>query len=389
VLVVTTTQGFNNALPPSNPLAQQAYSLRHSNTGSCEIADQFNPVNFIYAYPALTSDTIGFLATVSSPGVGVPSGTLTFYSDGKLINGSPTVTHPTPNSSVTALLPSSGGVFTGNMQSDADTLGDGMTLGENNVLVTPHMITVVYSGDQNYLPTTSAAIEEIVTDVSPTTPVTLPLQPVGTPPYCLPTSPIEGSRPSDPATFTVQTSSSSVTATAATPGVINVTINSLSNWTGPIDLACQGLPKYATCSFNPGQVELTASTAGNTNLPSTLAITFTTNVPTYIPTASQYGIFWFTSLLLGMATFSGRRQLRKIKGGLVAAVITAALFGAIGLSGCSTSTGSGSVTPPGTYPVTVTFTGAEVPKYWANYTGYGKINVSDVPYQVPVTLTVK
>ena len=389
VLVVTTSKGFNNALPPSNPLAQQAYSLRHSNTGSCEIADVYNPVNYVYAYPALTSDTIGFLATVSSPGIGVPSGTLTFYSDGKLINGVPTALNPNPPTSMTALLPSSGGVFTGNMQSDADTLGDGTTLGENNVLVTPHMITVQYSGDQNYLPTTSAAIEEIVTDISPTTPVTLPLQPVGTPPYCLPTSPIQGSRPSDPATFTVQTSSNSVTATSATPGVLNVTINSLSNWGGSIDLSCQGLPKYATCSFNPGQVQVLASTTGNNSLPPTLTVTFTTNVPTYVYTAEQYGIFWFTSLLLGIATFSGRRQLRKIKGGLVAAVIAAALFGAIGLSGCSTSSGSGSVTPAGSYPVMVTFTGGETPKYWANYVGYGKTNVSDIPYQVPITLTVK
>jgi len=66
-------------IPYNNP-----YSLRHSNTGSCNVTDTTGNTN---SFPAIPNDAIGFTASVTSAGVGVPSGTLTFYSDGKLING--------------------------------------------------------------------------------------------------------------------------------------------------------------------------------------------------------------------------------------------------------------------------------------------------------------
>jgi len=91
---------------------------------------------------------------------------------------------PANNPSSTVVLPIAGGGFAGSMNTDANTLGDGTVLGEDNVLVTPHVITVVYSGDQNYLPSTSVATTVTVVDVSPTTPITLPLTPVGPAPYC-------------------------------------------------------------------------------------------------------------------------------------------------------------------------------------------------------------
>jgi hypothetical protein len=164
-------------IPYNNP-----YSLRHSNNGSCSILDVDRNTP---SWPAIPNDPIDFTASVSSPGVGVPSGTLTFYSDGKQINGTPNLTTTgslstqtkgldpitglTDIPSATAVLPYPGGLFSGNMSSDADTLeaqGAPPTLGENNVLVGPHVITVVYSGDQNYLPSTSAATIVTVVDVS-------------------------------------------------------------------------------------------------------------------------------------------------------------------------------------------------------------------------------
>ena len=114
------------------------YSLRHSNTGSCNITDITGNTA---AFPAIPNDGIGFIAKVTSAGVGVPSGTLTFYSDGKLLNGPPDPKTGLPTSS-TPVLPITGGGFAGNMTSDANTLGDGTILGENNVLVGPHNITV-------------------------------------------------------------------------------------------------------------------------------------------------------------------------------------------------------------------------------------------------------
>jgi len=156
------------------------------------------------------------------------------------------VTPPSNNPSSTPVLPFAGGVFSGNMSSDANTLGDGTTLGENNVLVGPHVITVVYSGDQNYLPSTSVAITVTVVDVSSTTPVILPLTPVSQHPTATPIrrSRVRGqpilllSRLRHPAP--------TVNATAGAPGTTTLTISSLGGWFGSIEFSCPDLPTYTT-----------------------------------------------------------------------------------------------------------------------------------------------
>jgi sugar lactone lactonase YvrE len=365
-------------IPYNNP-----YSLRHSNTGSCNVTDAYGNVA---QFPAVPNDGIGFTASVTSPGVGVPSGTFTFYSDGKLINGTPNATTGLPTS-VTAVLPVSGGGFAGNMTSDANTLGDGTTIGENNVLVGPHVITVVYSGDQNYLPSTSTGTTVTVTDVSSTTPVTLPITPVSPAPYCDANSTITGSRPSDPSTYTVTPSSTSVTATASTPGTVTLTFNSLSGWNGTVEMACPNLPQYTTCTFNPGQINLTSSTPGATTLPAQTVMTITTNVPTYVPTAAQGGFYWMAAVLLGLLTIGSRRYFRGAKNALTLAGLALLLLGgSTGLSGCSTGVTANAVTKPGSYPITVTFTASQKDNYGQYHT---EVFRSDVPYQMSFTLTVQ
>jgi uncharacterized protein YceK len=119
-------------------------------------------------------------------------------------------------------------------------------------------------------------------------------------------------------------------------------------------------------------------------LPATAVVTFTTNVPTYVPTASQ-GIFWWTSLLLGLVTFSSRRYLRRMNSRLLAiAIAMVVLSGISGLSGCSSSVTSTSLTPAGSYPITVTLTGAQHDNY-----GYNEVFRADLPYQMNFTLTVQ
>jgi hypothetical protein len=470
-------------IPYNNP-----YSLRHSNTGSCSITDiTGNTASFA----AIPNDGIGFTATVTSAGVGVPSGTLTFYSDGHLINGGPApaptlslvagggtfpnnqtvyvlltltgdfgettagaianvtttalnngvtvslansygpaatgvniyeadvasgsaapstyhlvksyalgaspvitttasgnVTPPTNNPSVTPVLPITGGGFAGNMTSDANTLGDGTTLGENNVLVGPHVITVVYSGDQNYLPSTSVATTVTVVDVSPTTPVILPITPVSPAPYCDASSTITGSRPADPSTYTVAASSTTINATASAPGTTVLTISSLGGWVGAINFSCPDLPKYATCTTNPGTASiLTPSTTGQTLLPTQVVLTVTTNVAANVPTATQGGFFWPASVLLGFLTILSRRRFRKAAGGLTITGLVLLLFGGIaGFSGCGTSTTATVVTPPGSYAVHVVLTGAQLAP---NEQYAHEVYRSDVPYQMAFTLNVK
>ena len=312
---------------------------------------------------------------------------MTFYSDGKLINGTPVTGQPVPPTSSTAVLPITGGGFAGNMTSDANTLGDGTTLGENNVLVTPHVITVVYSGDQNYLPSTSVATTVTVVDVSPTTPVILPPTPVSPAPYCDASSTITGSRPADPSTFSVAPSSTTINATASAPGTTTLTISSLGGWIGAINFSCPDLPKYATCTANPGLANITqASTPGQTLLPIQVVLTVTTNVPPYVPTATQSGFFWLASVLLGFLTILSRRRFRKAAGGLTVTGLALLLFGGIaGFSGCGSSTTPTVVTPPGSYTVHVVLTGSQTDPF--EQYAHEQYR-SDVPYPMAFTLNV-
>jgi sugar lactone lactonase YvrE len=365
------------------------YSLRHSNNGSCSIAEVSASAAHPGAFPAIGSDPVAFVASVSSPGVGIPSGTLSFYADGVLLNSKSTSPNPVP--SVVPLAPSGGG-FSGGTSSDADTLGDGGSLGQNNVLVSPHQITVVYSGDQNYLPSTSAVTVVNVVDVSPTTPVTIPQQPLGTAPtYCDPSSPIAASQPSDPATIQVQTSSPTVTVSSAIPGTVNVTISSLGGYKGFVDISCPDLPKYTTCSTNPGQAYVQSSKPSPNVLPSVLTLTITTNVPPYVPTAGQSRLFWLPALLLGMLLLFARRRFKQIRTTLALFGLAFLLIGGLtGLSGCgSGSSGSPSAaTPAGSYPITLVMQGAQLDTN--SYDGGNFLTFQpDLPYSVPLTLVVK
>lgn len=375
----------------------EPYSLRHSNAGSCDVLGAIRNVEF--GFPALASDGVAFLSGVSSPGVGVPSGTLTFYSDGVLINAASAIDPKTNLPSITSsttLLPAPGGLFQGAMSSTADLLGDGDMLGENNILVGPHNITVVYSGDTNYLPSTSVGTLVTVVDVSPTTPVTLPNAVVGAAPYCTATSPITTSAPSVPGTYAVAASANTIPVTANQPGQAVLTISSLGGWQGTISFACPDLPKYTTCTTNPGVATINSSTTGNIVPPSQVLLTITTNVPPSIPTASQSGFLWPAATAFGLLLLVMRRRVKRIQAGL--AVFGVALLfigGMAGLSSCGSGTKNipAVLTPAGSYPITVVMTGAEPTNLFqqpgVNNGDTEETMKPNLPYSVPFTLIVK
>ena len=374
----TTATIVVSKIPYNNP-----YNLRHSNIGSCNVTDASGNIN---TFPAIPNDGASFVASVSSPGVGIPSGTLTFYSDGVLINMNSTDTIPPP--SIAALLPAAGGLFSGSVDTDANSLGDGTTLGENNVLLGPHVITAIYSGDQNYLPSTSTGVTVTVLDVSPTTPVILPESPVQPAPYCDASTPIQGSRPEDPSSFQVQTSSTTATSTSTVPGTLVLTISSLAGYNGFADVSCSNLPQYTTCSTNPGQVTILPSSPGSPTTPTTVTVTFTTNVPPYIPTASQ-GLIWLPALVLGIVVLLTRRRFQRINGALTFFGIAMLLIGGVvGLGGCGggTSSSASAVTKPGSYQVNIVLLGSQNDPE-AQYSN--EVFRPDVPYSIPVTLVVK
>jgi len=118
-----------------------------------------------------------------------------------------------------------------------------------------------------------------------------------------------------------------------------------------------------------------------------VVLTVTTNVPPYVPTATQSGFFWLASILLGFVTILSRRRFQKAAGGLTIVGLALLLFGGLaGFSGCGSSTTPTVVTPPGTYTVHVVLTGSQVDPF--EQYAHEQYR-SDVPYPMAFTLNVK
>jgi hypothetical protein len=130
-------------------------------------------------------------------------------------------------------------------------------------------------------------------------------------------------------------------------GTVNypVTLASTSGFTGPVALACSGLPEGASCAFAPAGVTLASGATGT----STMTITATadsTNVPKVFgkvrttplaPIDGTSPLLAWTMLPLGLfgstgGLLLGRRRGRRL---LLMLVPFALLAGALGMSGCA------------------------------------------------------
>ena len=192
-----------------------------------------------------------------------------------------------------------------------------------------YSVVAVYSGNSNYLPTTSATIPYVVIKT----------------------------------TYTITPDVTNVTASAATPGVIHLVVTDYSNFEGNVSLQCSGLPANAYCVFRPASAQLLpalSSVVQNTQItpltiypvPVVLQIMVDQNkVPI------EGSIYWIGAVLLALAVF-GRRRLMTGKLKLASLVAILCVSGLTMLGGCTTSTSSKTAfpTPAGSYTVTVTGT---------------------------------
>jgi hypothetical protein len=247
-------------------------------------------------------------ATVASTTTGTPTGTVAFYNGTALLG--------------TSSLNSSGiATFT------SATLAVGS-----------YSVTGVYSGDNNYSTSTSAAGSFTVT--------------------------------SDPQDFQVSLSSPAVAIASGSTVQTQLNITPTNSLSGTLTFACTGLPQYSTCTFGP---------------PSTLAITPTTNLQTYWQQSIGVTVTFWSDIapgstvssvrrpgtnhgtwafgvpfvLLGFGGLaSARKRLRAHKATLFLALICLCAGSALTLSGCSSSiNGIKYTTPAGTSNVTITVTG--------------------------------
>jgi sugar lactone lactonase YvrE len=212
---------------------------------------------------------------------------------------------------------------------------------------------------------------------------------------------------------------SSVSATVTLTSVLGFGIAGqnalLNNYSLPVQLACDGLPAYATCSFvysNPdpsdansvhvGPAPGTVLSVGGVTGPCTVAqgcsgpvnvtMTITSSVPTGIARMEGRSTGTVFLAMLGLGTlafaFKRRRSLRSSLGSLAVLALCCGILA--GASGCSTTqlgTNSPQVTPAGTYTVLVT--AKQVGNQTiTQYPGivYGNGNQMSLPFTMQVTI---
>jgi uncharacterized membrane protein len=242
----------------------------------------------------LSDGNLTFTATVASATGGIPTGSVSFYA-GQTLLGMGTLTNGVASYTATAFP-------TGNVS-----------------------LTAQYSGDADFMPSTSAATPVLaVTQGSPT----LTVAAAGT--------------------------ASDVLKLAVAPG-----------YAGTLQLTCTGLPQNATCTFAPSSVVFSGSSNSST---STLTITTGTSASLSLPSSLFGGsrtITWAATLgLPGLFALALASRRRKLKVALRTMALLLLLGGfANALTGCggsnpgSSNSGSSTTTPSGTYTVQVIATG--------------------------------
>jgi hypothetical protein len=185
----------------------------------------------------------------------------------------------------------------------------------------PNSVTVTYSGDKNYLPSTSAPITSI-TDSN--------------------------------ADFTVQTQSANLAVTAGSTGTATINLASMYGFNGTVSLACSA-PAALTCSLASSSVSVngTASTTLTLNAFTTRTTTASQGRTTLPWTAVSPELAGMLLLFLPKRRRRGRIVLLLL--------FSAVLSAGIGCSGTSTPappvvTTTNTNAPAGTYNVGVTGT---------------------------------
>lgn len=207
--------------------------------------------------------------------------------------------------------------------------------------------------------------------------------------------------------------------------------STLNNYSLPLDLSCDGLPAYATCTFtysapiasdpnpngvacppgsttqycavNVGPTPGTTLASGSTCAasdgcigPGTVIMTINANVSTGATASlrTDSGDLAFAAMFgLGLFGLTFRKKARRWGGFLLLACVLLCGGGMIGITACGTtnlSPSSSTTTPAGTYNVTVTAkeTGSiQVTVNGEPETVYGNTNQMSLPYTIPVTFT--
>jgi len=200
-----------------------------------------------------------------------------------------------------------------------------------------HSIVATYSGDSNYVPSSSAAIIVAVT----------------APPA---------------ADYSLAISTSSLTVTKGASGALTITLTPKNGFKQAVGFACSGLPAGANCSFNPPSVNPAAG-AVSTTLTVETASASGTEIPSRgpFPGAGNMAIYIWTMGLAGIFRVTRKRPAvvsARFRRGLLAAAMIVGLLVTASCAGVVQKSAS----QPASYAVTVTASAANAPTHTQQFT---------------------
>ncbi|HZQ45354.1 MAG TPA: Ig-like domain repeat protein [Acidobacteriaceae bacterium] len=243
---------------------------------------------------ALAGGSVSVTAQIQSTGVGIPTGVVTFTSNGTSLGTAP-------------VLPASAGTFAATISTKSLSVGNDAIVGS-------------YSGDANYIASTSTSTTVAIVSS---------------------------------AAVTITPSTTSISSSTGGSSAVNFTVTSYGGWTGLVGFSClaSSLPANARCVFSPGQIQVMSSTpaAPVQNLPATLSVTI--DQPPQTPTAGS--LLWWLAGPTGLLLFFTRRRFARRAWASASLILGILLLGvsALGLGACGSSPQN--VTPAGTSNITV------------------------------------
>jgi len=299
---ITLTNGTGTF--STNTLATGTYSIIATYSGDVVYADstttaqtvsiQNTPTVALTATPATaTIGTTIALKATLTSSAGTPTGTVYFMDGSTVLN--------------TFTLTGTSGIASYSTASLA---------------VGSHSITAVYSGDTNFASVTSTSQTVTINAL--------------------------------PATVSLAANPSSLTIESGAAGTTVITVTPAGGYTGTLTFSCGTLPMSASCSFSPATLVFTGGATAQT---STLTISTTsTHAMLALSLDRRLPVFAFAGLFLLPLALRRRAKL-KSHWSVLPILALAGLFATLGVSGCSSSGGSATNTPAGSYTVPVTVSG--------------------------------
>jgi len=200
-----------------------------------------------------------------------------------------------------------------------------------------HSISAAYSGDANYVASSSAAINVTVT---------------------VPAA----------ADYSLTMSNSALTVAKGASGTLTITVSPKNGFKQAVGLACSGLPAGATCSFNPSSVNTAGGAAATT-----LTVQDASANGTEIPVKGSFAgfpngaLYILAMALVGIVGIDGKRSaLGTIRFRRV--VLASATFAGLLITANCAGVVQKIAAQPASYMITVTASAANAPTHTQQFT---------------------